>query len=509
MKSKLSALLLGLLVLAGLTAYLLRTTPQDGVEDAVLRSQEQLAVDVARSMADTVADTTANLNAEAALPTLGNDDWHPIGRALVDGKSRTLLSAWGPLLPLDKLPATAEASVTPLPEAAPKLLVSVPAPGDRLLVTAAPLELPVVPVDGTRAQSLVLLDSTGKIIHKRGATPQTQTPLVRAAEYAAQPGSIVQGETVVAFAPVTSEHLKGFTVASVLKVEKADRLTTWPGLIPAAALAGIALLGLVLIRKPKVAAVVLAVGVLGWSAALAALIGVRQAEVPAAAAAAHQVRVGVAVDAFLRNIGGLQGSVSLEGVGDPQAVRPALERIAAQGRFRNLSIVDDSGTTLLSVGQPALRTPGPLSAEGILRLPDDTNPVFYGHGATWFNGKFRLVTELDPEYLKAALRRVPGDVRLVDKNLRTVVGNEADEPVKQAVAAAFKGKNDARVENGAVIAARATDTDTGAESRLALASSLPVSEANPAGTTQRRIAWGLAAAGVLLAVLSVVTRSRS
>ncbi|TWP47788.1 hypothetical protein FKR81_31095 [Lentzea tibetensis] len=184
-----------------------------------------------------------------------------------------------------------------------------------------------------------------------------------------------------------------------------------------------------------------------------------------------------------------------------------LEQLVAQDRYRTISIIDRAGTPLLTVGEPALRTPGPLPVSADLRWQDGLTPVLFSF--SWTEGAdLTVVTEIDTEYVATTLRRLPGDVHLVDKDMHVLAsahGLSALDPVVETAAReAFAGRSGAHVspDGRSVVAARSVEIRSSFS--WVLVSQQPAGEINPAGAARQRVVRGLAGVGVLLGVLAGV-----
>ncbi|MDQ3402006.1 MAG: HAMP domain-containing protein [Actinomycetota bacterium] len=283
-------LLVLLLALAALTGILLDGKKTGDVPRAFVESQEQLAVSTARtigastnqSLSDLRTATTGNpVGPDPLLDALvKNRRWR--GAAVLSGSGRTLLAARGEQVPIEALPAApiTDSAVTSVIAANGELhLVSAIAlPDDRVLVATSAVRLPNAgPDDGLR-QSLILTTTSGEIVGSAANTlpaeasgdeaqPQAlpaQAPelndLISAAGRASatgEPGSLLGPaadgtQATITYAqviPAGGEHTLDLTVVAVAYGPSGTTTSGGEGLIPAAALAAIALLGYLLIRR--------------------------------------------------------------------------------------------------------------------------------------------------------------------------------------------------------------------------------------------------------------------
>ncbi|WP_235921488.1 cache domain-containing protein [Lentzea tibetensis] len=590
-KTPSAVLLVMLLALAGLCAFLVRTNDNGAVPGAFVQSQERLVDGLSRSVAATAAQGVNDLRTAAAAKTVNTEALlgsHPQWRgvALLDGA--TTVSAHGEPVPADAVSAKTDASVTPVPGPELRMVVAVKLPDDsgRVLVATMAAGVPFAPLDAGLRQGLVLLDREGHVVGTRGTAPTKETAsekLLGDAARADQVGSAVvengdKHATVVAHAPVTSESLNGalgLSVAAVSEVPLTTPVSRWPGLLPAAALALIALIGFALIRKVLVgpvlrlredalaiaggdldhrvrttrcaeanrialavrqcqsalrrkhsrksprarrysaalAVVIAATGVLAWSAAVAVTSGRGAVLVPNTVVAGSHSLLGGTAEAVRRSINDgladVRAFAKLNGAQDTESMRAAVEQLAGQSRYRNVSVVDQAGAPLVSSGRDPLRAKETKpSGEGI-RLQDATSPVpvLFAH-APLGDGTRLVVAEYDVEHLSNLLRRAPGEVRLVDAELRTIAsthGFSAFEPLRAealrtSAIDALAGAPTTHVRDvsgsRSVIAARGLDNDL----HWAVVSEQPASELDLAGNVEQRGALLVALLGAILAL---------
>ncbi|GLZ34700.1 hypothetical protein Lesp02_68870 [Lentzea sp. NBRC 105346] len=571
-------------MLAGLCAFLLRTKDDAAVPGAVVESQQRLVEGLARSVAATAGQGVNDLRTAAAAPAVTPENVlksHPQwrGAAILDGKQT--VSAFGEPVPVDAVPQTEDASVTPVPGAELRMVVAVRLPKG-LLVASMTAGVPFAPLDGELEQGLVLLDRNGAVVATRGTAPAKETSdLLKRAAGTDQPGNAVvkaddKRAALVAHAPVASDNLSGalgLTVATTLKVPMSDPVSRWPGLLPAAALVVIALTGFALIRvwlvwpilrlrrdvlrvaggdlaheprrtrskevgriadavlicqhrlrrrtrrvkRPRrvtssIAVVLAALGVLGWSAAVALTAGRGDVAVPDAVVAGSHSRLGGTADAVRRSLNdGLRDVLAfahLNGTQDAGKLGSAVEQLAKQSRYRNVSVVDRKGEPLLSAGRTRLREVTPPEGAGI-RLQDTTStvPVLFAF-APLGDGSRVVVAEYDIEHLSSLLRRAPGEVRLVDAQLKTIASTHGftafeeltAERLRTSAIDALAGKPTTVVHAGSVVAARALERD-GNELGWAVVSAEPASALDLAGNAEQRGALLVALVGVILALL--------
>lgn len=583
-------LLVALLALAALCAFLVRTSDSGAVPGAFVQSQERLVDGLAKSLAATAGQGVQDLRTAAAAPNVdtaallgSHGQWR--GVALVDGKTKQTISAHGEPVPIDSLPDNA--SVTPVPGAELRLVIAVRLSGDsdKVLVGTIAPSMPFAPLASELQQSIVLVDRTGAVVGSRG-TPPKDTKLVQHADQAASAVFPAQDKddkhaSVIAQAPVTSENLEGalgLSIATISRVPLTAPVSRWPGLVPAAALAIIALAGFALIRKvlvspilrlrkdalaiaggnlnhrvrlsrcaeafriarairhcqaallrrtpPKpvkrgrysaaLAVTLVALSVLSWSVAVALTSGRGDVLVPNSVVAGSHSRLGSTADAVRRSINDgladVRAFARLNGAQDTDAMKQAVGRLAEQSRYRNVSVVDQTGKALLSAGRDPLRVPETKPTGEGVRLQDVTSvvPVLFAH-APLGDGSRLVVAEYDVEHLAGLLRRSPGEVRLVDSELRVVVSTNAftafeplrAEGLRTSAIDALGGTpvTDVRDVSGSrsVIAARAVDKE-GNELHWAVVSEQPARELDLAGNVEQRGALLVSLLGAILAV---------
>ncbi|MEV8610031.1 HAMP domain-containing protein [Amycolatopsis sp. NPDC051373] len=235
---------------------------------------DDLQIAASSGVFDTVDDA-------ALLTRLGETypEWR--GTVLYDRAKNKVLAAHGEPVPVETLRGVAVVKLTLRPVArsgdAPLVLTAFPLGGaraGRLLVVSAALRETTGDLDKAARQQVRLVTTEGAVLHSLGtAVPKQDTAaqelLTRAASAAAAGQSgVLTGDAggdpgrpvapVVSYAPVTSAEIGGslgLSVVSLSRVPVDPVPARWPGLIPAAALLGLALAGFVLLRRAVVAPV--------------------------------------------------------------------------------------------------------------------------------------------------------------------------------------------------------------------------------------------------------------
>ncbi|WP_432845800.1 HAMP domain-containing protein [Amycolatopsis sp. CA-161197] len=263
----------------------------DAVSDQVTADQQRATVGLAQSVATSAASVAEDLQVagssgvfdgadDAALLTrLGETypDWR--GTVVYDPDKHKVLAAHGEPVPVETLRGVAVARLTLRPVArpgdAPLVLTALPLTGartGRLLVVSAALRETTGDLDKEARQQVRLVTTDGAVLHSLGTTvPKQDTGaqdlLTRAAMAAAAGQSgVLTGDAagdpgrrvapVVSYAPVASREIGGslgLSVVSLSRVPIEPVAARWPGLIPAAALLGLALAGFGLLRRAVVA----------------------------------------------------------------------------------------------------------------------------------------------------------------------------------------------------------------------------------------------------------------
>ncbi|MFI5614414.1 HAMP domain-containing protein [Amycolatopsis sp. NPDC051903] len=353
---------------------------------SVATSASSVADDLQIAASSGVFDTADDA---ALLTRLGETypDWR--GTAVYDPGKNKVLAAHGEPVPVETLRGVAVVKLTLRPVAragaAPLVLTAFPLGGaraGRLLVVSAALRETTGDLDKTARQQVRVVTTDGAVLHSLGtAVPEQDTAarelLTRAATAAgAGQSGVLTGDAggeparptapVVSYAPVTSGAIGGslgLSVVSLSRVPVEPVPARWPGLIPAAALLGLASAGFLLLRRAVVAPirrlrtdalaiaagvlaervrqsrirevnrvttaveryraklrrrkpaarvrplfsarfviVVVSLALLGWSGAVAATLGRQHAEVSPALLSEHGVRVARSADTLRRSL---------------------------------------------------------------------------------------------------------------------------------------------------------------------------------------------------------------
>jgi hypothetical protein len=500
------------LLLAGLCVVLLDVRESGTVSSAVAESQEQLVRGAGSAIGASASQAIADLRTATAVPAatpeelltrlLRNGKWR--GAAVLDAGTRALVATRGEPVPVQSLPATVTGTiVTPVvgADGALRMVVADGLPDAKLLVAARGAQLPDSSIGGLR-QTLLLTTGTGQVIDSVGARPAPDESdvnrLVMLASAAAADGGngSMTGATVpgrkggteqptVAYTPVSSAGLAGTLGLAVVSVVHAPVTEAGPGatgVVPALALAGVALFAFLLVwlvlvgptrrlradalavaggrlttrvrrsrtgdvdriaaaleycrstlggppaRNPKrrkgiaatLAVLLAAVAVLGWSAAMVVTIGDRDVAVPTAVVASARNQTAAATEALRRSLNdGLTDLAAVAALAIDD-VRPALDKLmTGQPRYRSAYLVDTSGTAASVVGRPPLREPERPPAEPGLRLRKSGSvPVLFADAP--LPGGRAVVAEFDLDHINGLLARAPGSVRLVDRDLLTI-----------------------------------------------------------------------------------------
>ncbi len=252
------------------TASRQRTTA--GIAQSVATSATAAAGDLQVAAGSGVFDTADD---DALLTRLGEtyDDWR--GIAVYDLASQKVLATRGEPVPVETLRGVAVTNLTVRPVArpgdTPLVLTALPLTGTRagklLVVSTALRGIGGELAEGTQVR---LVTSDGAVLHTHGtdvaATDRPAQELLARASTAAAAGQagVLTGDAeaagkrapVVAYAPVSPSGTGGSLGLSVVSFGRSpvDAVPVrWPGLIPAAALLVLAVLGFVLLRRVVVA----------------------------------------------------------------------------------------------------------------------------------------------------------------------------------------------------------------------------------------------------------------
>ncbi|WP_157440623.1 HAMP domain-containing protein [Actinokineospora inagensis] len=255
------------LLLAAATAVLVAGDGERRVPDAFQQSQREIAAGVARSVAaganQGISDLrTVSVRASGAvdqvLDTLvKNRKWRG---AVVLSPTRALVATRGEQVPVQAIPDTvAGAAVTSTISANGEVLLveTTVLPDGKYLAASTTVRLPDVATDPVLKQSFALITLSGKPVGGTAA-PGLESLLADAGRAAAaEPGVLLgpstdQAQTTLAYARVapssspTGVDLAVVAIAAGPVVDGGSRLG---GVIPAAALAAIALLGFLVVRR--------------------------------------------------------------------------------------------------------------------------------------------------------------------------------------------------------------------------------------------------------------------
>ncbi|WP_158843914.1 HAMP domain-containing protein [Saccharothrix deserti] len=273
----LPALLLVLfLALAAATAVLLDDREGQAVPGAFLESQRELAASVARSVGATANQSLSDLRAasagaapEAVDPMLDalvrSRKWR--GAAVFAGSSRTLVATRGEPVPAQAIPASVNgAAVTSMSAANGELVLitTTELPGGRLLAATTAVRLPEAEADELLRQSFVLTTLSGKVVGATASPAQDRD--TRIAALVADAGRAAGGGTpgvrlgpaedrtqpTLAYARVTpSSTPDGLDLAVVAVADGplSGSDAEGSGLVPAAILAALAVVGFVLVKR--------------------------------------------------------------------------------------------------------------------------------------------------------------------------------------------------------------------------------------------------------------------
>ncbi|MBB4911616.1 HAMP domain-containing protein [Actinophytocola algeriensis] len=261
-----------LLLHAGLCAVLLGGRESGTVPAAIAESQAQLVRGAGAAVGAAASQGIADLRAATAVPAatpedlvarlLQNGKWR--GAAVLDAGSRALVASRGEPVAVQSLPRSVTGTtVTPVvgADGALRVVVAQALPGARLLVAARGSRLPDAALGGDLRETLLLTASTGQVIDSRGAPLDPDVgrlvELASAAAAAGEKGNLT-GSTVagrqptVVYTPVSSAQVDGVLGLAVVSVVRAPVTDSGPGgngVIPAVALAAVALSGFLVVRR--------------------------------------------------------------------------------------------------------------------------------------------------------------------------------------------------------------------------------------------------------------------
>ena len=269
-----AALLVLLLALAATTGVLLSADGGDEVPVAFRESQQEIALGVARSIGATANQGLSELRT-AAVDAVGepngmldalvrNRRWR--GAAVLSEPGRSLLAARGEQVPVQAIPAAvADAEVTPAVAAGgePVLLITTRLPDGRLLTATTAVRLPEPDPDETLDQSYLITTLSGQVIAATGPLAQHRAPdverfVVDAAKAAVAGPGVLLGTPVdrvqrtyahVRVAPSSSPDGLDLAVVAVAAGPLHSGSSGTSGLVPAALLALLAVIGFAVVRR--------------------------------------------------------------------------------------------------------------------------------------------------------------------------------------------------------------------------------------------------------------------
>ncbi|MEC3977581.1 HAMP domain-containing protein [Amycolatopsis sp. H20-H5] len=211
---------------------------------------------------------------------------------------------------------------------------------------------------------------------------------------------------------------------------------------------------------------------LGWSAAVAATIGRQHAEVSPTMVSEHGLRVSRSADTLRRSLteglSDLQAIARLGAGKTTDQVRPMLDELASsESRFRSVYLADAGGQVVLISGREALRDGGALpEGEGLHQHNTSGRvPVVYAYTHLGDTGKV-LVGEFDVPRMAALLQPAGGRMRVVDEGSRTIADTEGylafeeltDATLRKNVSAARTSQGARETTDSALVAAQGLAT---------------------------------------------------
>lgn len=267
-------LLVLLLGLAALTGVLLDGRADSAVPRAFTDSQQRLAADIARSVGISAGQNlnelrlaTSSQTGGPVEPLLEKLDRQPRWRgvAVFGGPERGLLATRGEQVPPQAVPATVtDAAFSSVVAGNGELLIAttLALPGDRLLTATTAVKLPKADADPALRQSLHLTTLGGQAV---GVSRSAQIPddpaladlVAQAGREAARGTGVLLGpvsgdtQATVAYAPIAvlgGTHALDFAVVTTGQSPAGTTATGGSGIVPAAALAVVAVGGFVLLR---------------------------------------------------------------------------------------------------------------------------------------------------------------------------------------------------------------------------------------------------------------------
>ncbi|WP_309112687.1 HAMP domain-containing protein [Saccharothrix sp.] len=268
-----TVLLVLFLGLAGTTFLLLDDREGHEVPAAFVDAQREVASSTAKSVGATASQRVTDLRMAALdrsepgplLDALARDrKWR--GAAVLAGPARSLVAAKGEAVPAQAVPADAtDATVTSTVAAngEPVLVVGAPLPDGRLLVATTAVRLPDAAQDETLRQAFVLTTLSGKVLASSGAQwwnadPKTAALVSDAGRAAAGTPGVLLGtptgerQPTLGYARVTPPSAPGgldLAVVAAAEGPLAHRGAAGSGLLPAVALAVLAVIGYVVVTR--------------------------------------------------------------------------------------------------------------------------------------------------------------------------------------------------------------------------------------------------------------------
>jgi HAMP domain-containing protein len=268
-------LLVFFLGIAAATVVLLDSRDGREVPRAFVESQQQIAVATARAIGATASQSLSDLRTVAAPgasagtePMLDalmrNKKWR--GVSVLAAQSRTLVATRGEAVPVQAVPGDVTVPTVTSTVAAngEVVLIAVfPLPAGQLLAATTAVRLPDADPDQVLRQSLLLTTLSGKVVAANGPLAQgrdaSAEALIASAGKAAsgEPGFVLgtageQVQPTLTYARVMPSGSPAGLDLAVVAVSDGPLVGTDPagsGVVPAAALAVLALLGFLLVRR--------------------------------------------------------------------------------------------------------------------------------------------------------------------------------------------------------------------------------------------------------------------
>jgi HAMP domain-containing protein len=262
--------------------------------------------------------------------------------------------------------------------------------------------------------------------------------------------------------------------------------------------------------------VLVALSLLGWSAAVAMTLGRHRTQASPTMVSAHGLRVTRSADTLRRSLAeglsDLQAVAKLNGDKPAEKLRPMLDELAAsEARFRSVYVTDAAGSVLLSSGRQALRDSGKLPDGDGLHQHNTSGrvPIVFAYTHLPTSGQV-LVGEFDVTRMPALLQAASGRVRVVDEGNRTIADTQGyrafeeltDAALRRNVATASTGKDARETTDSSLIAAQALTTKGSAAAlHWVVIAEQPVSAL---GLPDNTVRDGARVAALLTAVVAVL-----